>query len=601
MEFLNPAALYTSFLLPLLLIPYLIRGKPRRLVFSSLLLLKEFSSSSAGRPWGRLRLPLAFFLQLFFLLLLILALGEPVFSARPLNLAIVIDNSASMQAGEGQKSRFEIVQAEARDLLREVPSNARVNLFVIVPDLERIGEEALGPEQASTLITTFRPYDLGEPPKSYGEELLRLAEERKYERIYFLTDHPVQGRDETIKVVTVGRPKDNLAVTSFYIAGPSFVSSQLKATIEVTSFSSEEENVNVLLKGGGKLLSRRAQIIPPRKTIVVSFEGFPSLPHYEAELKVNDGLALDNRRFAVPSAARGLDILGISPRPEALQSLSSIPGLRVKVISPKAYERSRDEGHALEIFHYSAPASLPRSHALFVLPPDENPLVGLEKPLSRPIISDWSDPHPLTRYVNFALFHPTYARPLKPSSFGEAVIKSAEGALAVTLEHEGFRYLVLGFDPFPYLGQRNLPVSIFTLNFLQWFYEGTGRVTTATGEPLRLPTMHRAEFLLTPKEEKIPLNESQTFFSKTLFQGLYQVGQGKETRFMAVNLQDTKESDLNRPQPISLRREGSGILSSPSFFHSFWPYLLLISLLLLFIEWFLNPPVSQPDFAGRRG
>ena len=32
MEFLNPAALYTFLLLPLLLLAYLIRGRPRRMV-----------------------------------------------------------------------------------------------------------------------------------------------------------------------------------------------------------------------------------------------------------------------------------------------------------------------------------------------------------------------------------------------------------------------------------------------------------------------------------------------------------------------------------------------------------------------------------------
>ena len=41
MEFLNPTALLGLFALPLLLIPYLARRKPRRLVFSSLLLFLE--------------------------------------------------------------------------------------------------------------------------------------------------------------------------------------------------------------------------------------------------------------------------------------------------------------------------------------------------------------------------------------------------------------------------------------------------------------------------------------------------------------------------------------------------------------------------------
>ncbi|HEX6172586.1 MAG TPA: BatA domain-containing protein, partial [Candidatus Binatia bacterium] len=100
MEFLNPAALYGFFALPLLLIPYLIRRKPRRVVFSSLLLFLGQATQATAKPWGRLRLPPVFFLQLLLLMLLILALAEPVFSVRVSNIAIVMDNSASMQAQE---------------------------------------------------------------------------------------------------------------------------------------------------------------------------------------------------------------------------------------------------------------------------------------------------------------------------------------------------------------------------------------------------------------------------------------------------------------------------------------------------------------------
>jgi hypothetical protein len=63
MEFLNPAALYGFFALPLLLVLYLIRRKPRRVVFSSLLLfLGGQGMQATAKPWGRLRLPPVFFL-----------------------------------------------------------------------------------------------------------------------------------------------------------------------------------------------------------------------------------------------------------------------------------------------------------------------------------------------------------------------------------------------------------------------------------------------------------------------------------------------------------------------------------------------------------
>ena len=62
MEFLNPAALYGLYALPLLLVPYFIQRKPRRVVFSSLLLfIEQHGSQATAKPWGRLRLPLAVF------------------------------------------------------------------------------------------------------------------------------------------------------------------------------------------------------------------------------------------------------------------------------------------------------------------------------------------------------------------------------------------------------------------------------------------------------------------------------------------------------------------------------------------------------------
>lgn len=596
MEFLNPTALYALFLLPLLLIPYLIKRAPRRMVFSSLLLLQDFSFRSLGRPWGRLYLPPIFFLQLLLLVLLILALAEPVFSVRPLKIAIILDNSASMQALEdqngGKKSRFEKAQEQARDLLRDFSAKARIDLYRTVPRLEQVGGELLPPDAASALVATFRPYDLGEPQDSYGEELSRLAKEKSYERIFLLTDHPVRGQSRVIRVFSVGQPKANLAFTSFQLTRPSFSSTQLAARVEVANFSSREERVKVLLKGGGKILSARIQTVAPRKHVTVSFEGFPAYPAYEAELEVSDALALDNHRFAIPPSSKGLDILGISPRPEALYSLRSITGLNLKVISPESYEKSRAGGHSLEIFLFSAPALLPQKHALFILPPKENPLVAVGGPLSRPVISNWREPHPLTRYINFSLFRPAYARSLKPLSFGDALIESPEGAIAIGLEHYGFRYLVLGFDPFPYLGRENLPMSIFTLNLLEWFYEGLGRSSTGTGEPLRLPEQPEVGILINPKGERFLLERGQKLFSQTFSQGFYEVVRGEEKEILAVNLQDVRESDLTSPIPIQLREEPAAS-GSRSFFFSLWPYLLLLSILLLLLEWFFNPPATQ--------
>jgi hypothetical protein len=268
------------------------------------------------------------------------------------------------------------------------------------------------------------------------------------------------------------------------------------------------------------------------------------------------------------------------------------------LIAPQEYDKVDRSGYSVEIFHYSTPAVPPPNPALFVLPPDNNPLVELAKPVSRPLVSSWREPHPLTRYVNFALFRPAFSRPLKPRLSGEAIIESPAGSLALATERRGVRYLVLGFEIFPYLGKENLPVSVFTLNLLDWFFHGSGAERRATGAPLIFGAAQQGNVLLTPTGDKIVLSPGANSFVATYFQGLYQVQRGGQRELFAVNLDNKKESDLRQPTPMAIR-EAISAADNVSALFSIWPYLLLISLVLLFVEWFVNPRPIRSAFGLR--
>jgi hypothetical protein len=598
MEFLNPAALYALALLPLLLLPYLIRRRPRRLFFSSLLLLREFATRRSAHPWGKMYLPPIFFLQLILLALLLLAFGEPSLSFRPVSVALVLDNSASMQAIEGEKSRFQLAQDEAAKILSALAAHARVDLYIVVPRLTRVTEESLKPGEAIARLNSLKPLDLGEAAIDYGAEFERLVGERKYQRLHFLTDHSAEGQSASVRVVTLGRAKGNLAITAFQVSRRSLAAPQLEAGATVKNFSATEQNFKLAVKSRSNILVSRSYSVAPGRSVEAAFENIPWRPYYEAEIDAGDGLALDNRRFAVPPPQGALKILAVSPRPEALSSLRAIPGVELQLVSPEAYEKGNFGPHALEIFHYSAPAALPDSHALFVLPPKQNPLVEIGAALSRPTVSGWREPHPLTRYINFALFRPAYARALKPGSLGEAIIQSPDGPLAVALEQKDFRYLALGFDPFPFLGRQNLPMSIFTLNLLDWFNEGRTENASATGAPLAAQ-LRPGEMVLTPTGEKIALEKTSTVFALTYVQGIYRTVGVDPEKYFAVNLGDERESDLREPPAIQLRG-APGAAAGRAFYASLWPYLLLATIALLLLEWFLNPasarerPASEP-------
>jgi len=592
MEFLNPAALFGLIALPLLLLPYLIRKRPQRVVFSSLLLFADLAANASGRPWGKLRLPPIFFLQLLLLTLLILALGEPVFSVNPTKIAIVLDNSASMQTLEGDKSRFASAREKARGFLTDVGATGKTDLYLTVPRLERVGGAALDFTDAVGVLGSLEPYDLADAPLDYDKLLGQMVREQKYERIYFITDHPVHSQSGAIRVATVGHPTENLALTSFQVTRSSLVSSRSKATVEVANFSSNSGKVKILLRGSGTVLANRELVVPPGKSAQASFEGFPLHPYYEAEIDARDALPLDNRRFALSPKSQDLHVLGISPLPQTLASLRSIPGVTVDTVAPDDYLKVDRSGYNFEIFHFSFPAALPQNPALFILPPANNFLADLEKPISRPVVSSWREPHPLTRYVNFTLFRPSYARPLKPKVVGESIIETPSGPLVFAVEHDGIRYLVLGFDPFPFLGRENLPISVFTLNFLDWFFENAGKRGKNTGEPLALNNIQTGDWMITPRGDKISLKTGARSFPSTFTQGIYQLSRGGTKEQFAVNLDDADESDLRAPSPIEIRGEKTGQASASSLF-SFWPYLLLASLLLLLVEWFIRPRALQ--------
>jgi Aerotolerance regulator N-terminal len=599
MEFLNPAALYGFFALPLLLIPYLLRRKPRRYIFSSLYMFTALGADPTARPFRRLRLPLIFFLQLLLLALMVLALGEPVFTTRPTKVAIIMDNSASMQAVEQGQSRFALAQEKAAGIFADLGSGAVLDLYLAAPRLERFGRQSFSPSEAMRALRGLKPLDAGEAPLDYGNALAALAREQQYDRVYLLTDRPGQGQGGATRVITVGHPQANLALTALSIHRGSLAETGLNASAEIANFSDKAARVKLSLRGGGAPLAAGEVAIAAGGRASANFEGLGAHPYYEAEIQTRDGLALDNRRFAVASMTNKLRILAVSPRPQELASLRSISGVELDIVAPDDYEKIDRSRYGLELFHFAAPAVLPRNPALFILPPAQNDLVELRPGMANPLVSGWRDGHRITRYVNFSLFRPRYARVLKPRLPGESVVRSAAGPLVYALTKQGVNYLVLGFDPFPYLGQENLPMSIFTMNVLDWFFAFSGERGSATGEAIPLSGARAGDRIITPAGERFSLPPGANAFSPALYQGIYQLVRGNEKHLMAVNLRDVDESDLRQPAPIALKAEGD-TRTGTSVLLPFWPYFLLAALVLLLLEWLIKPRMVRFDLRQKQ-
>ncbi|MGE0684643.1 MAG: hypothetical protein AB7P69_27515, partial [Candidatus Binatia bacterium] len=220
-----------------------------------------------------------------------------------------------------------------------------------------------------------------------------------------------------------------------------------------------------------------------------------------------------------------------------------------------------------------------------------NALFPLDKATNQVQVTQWMTAHPLTSYVTFSLFTPAYAEALHPVDWCQPIVHATVGPIVLAGEREGRRYFATGFDLLPYLGKRNLPISIFTLNLLGWLADQAGQ-----------PPSLKTGTLLTLAEESavIRFSDNKNLASTErvvplLRQGIYTVTEYGVERRVAVNLSNEEEAHLARPLHL-------GALAAPppiapeTTGQPLWPWLLLGALFLLLLDrWLAVRPHAVPQ------
>ena len=124
MPFKNPIGLYALISLLILLIIYFFARRPLKKIYPSIMFfLKEGQVKKRTAFFRKIMANLLFFLQFIAIGLLALAIASP-FVNIPQNVSqshvmIIMDTSASMQAGMGSSTRFEEAVKEARSQIKD--------------------------------------------------------------------------------------------------------------------------------------------------------------------------------------------------------------------------------------------------------------------------------------------------------------------------------------------------------------------------------------------------------------------------------------------------------------------------------------------------
>ncbi|MGH7899355.1 MAG: VWA domain-containing protein, partial [Candidatus Binatia bacterium] len=459
--------------LPLLLIPHWLRQRPRPRRVSALFLYQGLDRVQQMRLGGRLRLTPLFLLQLLLLLLVIAALCRPLVESSGNRSALVIDNSASLQtidaAGE---SRFATAKRAAAKALDEDPA-ASWDLFTLSPEPRDV---ALGVSRGNAYdrLARIPVGSCPHPNDGSVRSFLRRLARQGYSRIHVVTDRQAKSSG-LFEIRSVGSPRPNLAITDITVAaGTSPKTSHVNVAVE--NFSAKPATAPITIEdadGGGRIHEARLDL-PAGGSASVATE-VPAGKRVRARIDSKDALSLDDQVVTSSPAARSTNVLLVSASGGRLAPLERALEIRLEVVAPEAYRPALAEGRDLVIFHRAAPAEAPPASALYVLPPDMPYLPAAAGRIAAPSIAFPNPTHPAVRYLNSAALRPRSAYALRGAPEWDALAVADGGPVLLGRRSASGSQVVSGFDLLPYLGDRNRPVSILTLNLVSWLIRERGR------------------------------------------------------------------------------------------------------------------------------
>jgi len=599
---LNLFGLFYLASIPALIYIYYFSKKRKRVEISSII------------PWKRLRdsvvrsslfqADLLFYLQLGLFALLTLAACRPYWrgaSAGPggRNVVIIMDRSASMQAMEGRKSRFDLARDRAVKVVRGMGDADRATIITAGALTETPASAERDRSRLEEILAAMRPADTPDRMSPAIQDGVSMLEgsggragagkaEGKAEQtdVYIFTDRSadslglgVLNPAGPIHLERVGSPKGNAALTSISVYHDLFAPGR-QASAYVTAENLSPRPFTGTLNGSikGRRIASRGISLPPGGSLTVKVgEGLPE-GLLEVALEPPDALPVDNKGYALLSGDK-ITRIALFTRDKRLASqlaglAKAIPHMRLDLKNPAAYDPADMSSYQVSIFHACEPKIEPPTNMLLIFPSPGSRIVDVKGDVSSEVgFLDWDESHPVGENLrglqNVPLSGsriigvPLWARPV-------AVSATSGGDIPLVLcgNYNGRKTAVMSFDisPLNLTASDSLPLLLLMLNLLKWLSAdennqlSTGDVYTAlipdtSAGKDRDPGKGKSGATYTvinPRgmEENLnPTPGAPLVFSATDYAGEYLVSGGFTQKVFAANLSSRRESDLMVEQP----------------------------------------------------
>ena len=306
MGFLYPGALIFFALVPVLVLAYLARERPSRVTVSSVLAFRALRGFRRERFGGWPRLDWMFFAEALILSLAVLALAGPFIWKSTTPLALVIDNSAAMQAlTPSGKSRFDLARGKLAAALSVEDSGGEISLYVTAPQPRRVAPPFTTVTEARLALSQIKPTDAPNDQTTLENFLTNLASQARVAKVIFVGARalaaPVPAR---IHPIAIGDAVANGAIGSFALRREALGAEALHASLTIANFSPQTRTLELVVTGDGKEVAHAKESIGARETATLEFPSIPPARIYEARLAPDDALALDNVAYATAGSVK---------------------------------------------------------------------------------------------------------------------------------------------------------------------------------------------------------------------------------------------------------------------------------------------------------
>ena len=498
-EFANPAGWWWVLLAIPIALLYILKIRLRRQPVSTLLFWDQLFDEKKPRSWWqRLRHLLSLLLQWAFLMLLVGALVDPLWSwqkNQQRRIVLVFDNSASMQAIEDdQQTRLEKAKKSAASLVRSLRNGDRMAILAAggKPDV------AIGmTDHQRSLLTAIDQLPATDGPTAITAAVTAakrlLADEEQGGEIIVLSDGCFDNleqlqADPIVTLYGVGQQRDNVGITRYQVRRSLLDAVGYQVLVDVTNFSKDDRACRIELNLEDELVD----VIPlelasgATETRILDHTS-PNGGRMIATLDVDDALPTDNTAIAVLPKRTPIPIVLVTEDNLFLKSvLESIPLVDLRIV---AQPPQSAPGQGILVLDRNVPSQLPRGRVMVVDPQTNCDVWTLGESIAQPLVASVDADSPLTQHVRLDNVLFPDARQLQFSSDFEPLIQDPlDQPLLARLRRPGGDIVVLTCS----LEKGDLPLRIafpvLMKNAIEWFQGNAGelRPAVSSGEMVEI-------------------------------------------------------------------------------------------------------------------